>query len=58
MAALIGSGPLVRRLHQNLTYRRGGAAVYVSAVLYAVLLILCVASMVSATYTSFLYFQF
>ena len=58
VAALIGSGPLVRRLHQNLTYRRGGAAVYVSAVLYAVLLILCVASMVSATYTSFLYFQF
>ena len=58
LVGLVGSGPLVRRLHQNLTYRRGGVVVYVSAALYAVLLILCVASMVSSTYTSFLYFQF
>ena len=58
LAAVIGSGPLVRRLHQNLTYRRGGAAVYISAALYVLLLVLCIASMVSSTYTSFLYFQF
>ena len=58
LAAVIGSGPLVRRLHQNLTYRRGGAAVYISAALYILLLVLCIASMVSSTYTSFLYFQF
>ena len=58
LAAVIGSGPLVRRLPQNLTYRRGGAAVYISAALYILLLVLCIASMVSSTYTSFLYFQF
>ena len=58
LAAESRSGPLVRRLHQNLTYRRGGAAVYISAALYILLLVLCIASMVSSTYTSFLYFQF
>ncbi len=56
--SLVGSGPTVHRLHQNLILRRGGAVIYVSAAIYALLLILSVASMVSATYTSFLYFQF
>ena len=58
LISLVGSGPLVHRLPQNLILRQGGAAIYVSVAIYGVLLILSVASMVSATYTSFLYFQF
>jgi alginate O-acetyltransferase complex protein AlgI len=32
--------------------------VYISVVLYAVMLVLCIAGMMSSTYSSFLYFQF
>ena len=39
-------------------YRRGKAAVAVSVVWFALLLALCIAGMMSSTYSSFLYFQF
>ena len=56
--ALIGCGPLVRRIHQHLCYFKGGKLTYVSVVGFVLLLILCVAYMLSATYSSFLYAQF
>ena len=56
--AFLGCGPLPKRIHQNLAFRRGGAITWVSAAACAVLLILTVACMVSDTYSSFLYFQF
>lgn len=56
--AVFGSGPLVRRVHQRVFYRNGKCSVAVSVAGYVVLLLCCVAYLVSATYTSFLYFQF
>lgn len=56
--AVIGCGPLVHTLHQRICYQRGGKAIYISVVLFLLLLILCVAYMLSATYSSFLYTQF
>ncbi len=58
IAAVLGCGSLVQRLHQRLVYRSANAAVAVSIVMYVVLLMLCVACLVNATYSSFLYFQF
>ncbi len=58
LIAAVGCGPLVHRLHQRLTYRLSDSAIYVSAVAYIALLALTVASLVNATYSSFLYFQF
>ena len=58
IAAAVGSGPPVRGIHQKLVYGRRGIVMYLSLAMYIVLLVLCVAAMVSATYTSFLYFQF
>ena len=54
----LGIGPWVQRFHQNLSYRKGGIVTYVSVALYIVLLIMTVAYLMNATYTSFLYFQF
>lgn len=56
--AFLGCGPLVQRLHQQLCYRKGGVMTFLSLVGYVILLILCVAYLVSATYSSFLYVQF
>ena len=42
----------------NRIYNMGKNAVAVSVVWYAVLLLLCIAGMMSSTYSSFLYFQF
>ncbi len=56
--ALIGCGPIVQRLHQRLAYWKGGVATYVSVACYILLLVLSVAYLLSATYTSFLYVQF
>ena len=58
LLALVGSGPVVQRLHQRVAYWKGGQLTYVSVALYLVLLILTVACLVNATYTSFLYVQF
>lgn len=56
--AFIGCGGLVQRIHQNLAYHKGGRITYVSIVCYIVLLVISVAYLLSATYTSFLYVQF
>lgn len=58
IVAFIGCGPLVRRIHQRLCYFKGGKLTYVSVALFVLLLIVCVAYMMSATYSSFLYVQF
>ena len=58
LLAVIGSTPVVHGLHQQLTYNKGNKVMYLSIAAYVVLLILCVAYMVSSTYSSFLYFQF
>ena len=58
IVAFIGCGPLVHRIHQRLCYFKGGKLTYVSVALFVLLLVLCVAYMMSATYSSFLYVQF
>ena len=58
LISIIGCGPIVQRLHQRLCYWKGGALSYISLAAYGILLILCVAYMMNATYSSFLYFQF
>lgn len=58
IVAFIGCGPIVRRIHQRLCYYKGGKRTYVSVIGFVLLLILCVAYMMSATYSSFLYVQF
>ena len=58
IVAFIGCGPIVRRIHQRLCYYKGGKLTYVSVIGFVLLLILCVAYMMSATYSSFLYVQF
>jgi alginate O-acetyltransferase complex protein AlgI len=58
LAAVLGCGPWVQRLHQRLYALHGKATLGLSVGLYVVLLVLTVAYLVSATYTSFLYFQF
>ncbi len=51
-------GPLLTKLHDALVYRGGKNMIYASVVLHVVLLIFCVANMVGATYSTFLYFRF
>ncbi len=51
-------GPFVKNFHDTYIYRKGGAAKTISVVLYAALFLVCIAGLVSATYTSFLYVQF
>lgn len=58
LIAAVGSGPVVQRIHQKLAYWKGGAVTYISVACYIILLILTVAYLMNATYTSFLYFQF
>lgn len=58
IVAFLGCGPIVRRIHQRLCYYKGGKRTYVSVIGFVLLLILCVAYMMSATYSSFLYVQF
>ena len=56
--SVIGSTPVVHGLHQQLTYNKGNKIMVLSIICYVLLLVLCTAYMVSATYSSFLYFQF
>ena len=56
--SILFGGPFMKNLHDHLAYRRGGAFKTVSIVLYGLLFLVSVAGLVSATYTSFLYFQF
>lgn len=56
--AFVGCGTLPQKVHQNLAYRKGGAATWISLIGYVLLLMICVAYLLSATYSSFLYVQF
>ena len=58
IVAVLGATPLPARLGGNLLRSPSAGAKIASVAWYAVLLILCIAAMVSATYSSFLYFQF
>ena len=53
----ISAYPIGARLGSNV-YRMGKGAVAVSVIWFAALLVLCIAGMLSSTYSSFLYFQF
>ncbi len=54
----IGSFPFAAKQGNNLLRGKGKLMVYLSVVWFAVLLVLCIAGMMSSTYSSFLYFQF
>ena len=58
LIAVLGTGPLMQKLHSRLAYWKGGKFTYVSVGFYVVLLFLSVAFVVSSTYSTFLYFQF
>ena len=58
IAAVLFSMPLVRNFQRNLIARYPNGVTVTFVVLYAVLLAFCVAGMVNATYSTFLYFQF
>lgn len=59
IVAILTCGPLVRRLHSAITFRlRPRGALYVSLACYAIGFAFCVASLLSSTYTTFLYAQF
>ena len=53
----VSAYPLGARLGSNV-YRSGKNAVTVSVLWFTLLLLLCIAGMLSSTYSSFLYFQF
>ena len=53
----IAAYPLGTKLGNHF-YRGGDTRVYVSILWFAVLLVLCIAGMMSSTYSTFLYFQF
>ena len=53
----VSAYPIGTRLGSNV-YHLGKTAVALSVIWYAALLILCIAGMLSSTYSSFLYFQF
>lgn len=58
LASFIFAGPWIRNLHDSLVYREGGVWRTVSCAGFVVLFICSIAGLVSATYSSFLYFQF
>ena len=55
---IFASFPLGAKLANNLLRKDNKLPVYLSVVWFAVLLVLCIAGMMSSTYSSFLYFQF
>ena len=57
-ASLIFCSPLPGRVQNRLVFHRRSPAFYVYIGLYGVLFLFCIANMVGATYSSFLYFQF
>lgn len=58
IAAVLFAGPMLRNFQKNLIARWPNGVTVTFVVLYAVLLAFCVAGMVNATYSTFLYFQF
>ena len=58
LIGIFASFPLGAKLGTKLLKGESKLPVYASVALYAVLLVLCIAGMMSSTYSSFLYFQF
>ena len=58
IAGVLGATPLPALVGSNLLRDRALPSRIASVAWFAVLLLFCVAAMVSATYASFLYFQF
>ena len=58
LIAVIGSGPLVKDLHNRLLLHLGRFSVAISTLVCLVLLLMSIACMVSSTFSTFLYFQF
>ena len=54
----VAAYPLGADLGNKLLKKKSKVPVYLSIVWFAVLLILCIAGMMSSTYSTFLYFQF
>ena len=57
LIAAVAAYPIGTKLGNNV-YRRGNTPVYLSVIWFAALLVLCIAGMMTSTYTTFLYFQF
>ena len=58
LISAVASFPFVSRQGNNLLKGSSKLPVYLSVVWFGVLLLLCIAGMMSSTYSSFLYFQF
>ncbi len=58
IVSIVLCGPLVSKLHDRVLYERWGHGRKIMIGIYAAAFVLCLAAMVSATYSSFLYFQF
>ena len=58
LLGILAAGPRGAQIGNRIVARGGKSAVTLSVVWYAVLFLLCIAGMMSSTYTSFLYFQF
>ena len=57
LIAAVAAYPIGTKLGNNV-YRKGNTPVYLSVIWFAALLVLCIAGMMTSTYTTFLYFQF
>ena len=58
IVGFIGCTPLPKHVHALFAFRENRAFTAVSAGCYILLFLLCVAYLVTSTYSSFLYFQF
>ena len=58
IAGFILCGPLVENLFINITAQRSRLLKVVAGALYTLAVVWCIACMVGATYSTFLYFQF
>ena len=54
----VAAYPVGANFGNKLLKKKDKMPIYLSVVLFAVLLLLCIAGMMSSTYSSFLYFQF
>lgn len=58
LVGLLGATPIVSRIGMTIYHRSGRTVMAGSLLFFGLLLLLCIAGMISSTYSSFLYFQF
>lgn len=58
LISIVAALPFVSRILTKLYHRKGQLAIVLSVVVFGILLLLCIASMMNDTYSTFLYFQF